>query len=114
MTAVAQVCLVLSVSKNGSDWQLTQIKLQGCEISRTLDRVKTDDLEKSRILVSILGPKSSWEPVRDSSLPHTLVRKNQFWAGGPLLYCSSRKCKLCKHVKTLGFGRGFPYRHETL
>ena len=52
VTAVAQVCLVLSVAENGSDWQLTQIKLQGCEISRTLDRVKTDDLEKSRILVS--------------------------------------------------------------
>ena len=52
VTTVAQVCLVLSVAENGSDWQLTQIKLQGCEISRTLDRGKTDDLEKSRVLVS--------------------------------------------------------------
>ena len=33
--------------------------------------------------------------------------KNQFWAGGPLLYRSSRNCKLCKHVKTLCFGRDF-------
>ena len=37
--AVAQVCLVLSVPENGPDWQLTQIGLQGCEISRTLDRI---------------------------------------------------------------------------
>ena len=40
--------------------------------------------------------------------------KNQFWAGGPLLYRSSRNCKLCKHVKTLCFGRNFPYRREAL
>ena len=114
MTAVAQVCLVLSVAENGSDWQLTQIKLQGCEISRTLDRVKTDDLEKFRILVSFWGPKSSWEPVHDSSLSRTLERKKQFRAGGALLFRSSQKCKLCKHVKTRGFGREFPYRRETL
>ena len=75
VTAVAQVCLVLSVAENGSDWQLTQIKLQGCEISRTLDRVETYDLEKSRIFVSFWGPKSCWEPVRDSSLSRTLERK---------------------------------------
>ena len=112
--AVAQVCLVLSVPENGPDWQLTQIGLQGCEISRTLDRIKTDDLEKSRILVLFLGPKSSWEPVRDSSLSRTLERKNQLRAGGALLYRSSRLCKLCKHAKTVGFGRDFPYRRETL
>ena len=47
VTAVAQVCLVLSVSENGSDWQLTQIKLQGCEISRTLDRVELCHLKSS-------------------------------------------------------------------
>ena len=40
--------------------------------------------------------------------------KNQFRAGGPLLYRSSRNCKLCKHVKTLCFGRDFPYRREAL
>ena len=114
VTAVAQLCLVLSALENGSDWQLTQIGLQGCEISRTLDRVKTDDLEKSRILVSFLNPKSSWEPVRDSSLSRTLERKNQLRAGGTLLYRSSRLCKLCKHAKTQGFGRNFPYRRETL
>ena len=108
MIAVAQVCLVLSVPENGPDWQLTQIGLQGCEISRTLDRIKTDDLEKSRILVLFLGPKSSWEPVRDSSLSRTLERKIQFWARRPLLYRSSQFSELCKHVKTRGFGRDFP------
>ena len=46
--AVAQVCLVLSVAENGFDWQLTQIKLQGCEISRTLDRVELCHLISSR------------------------------------------------------------------
>ena len=75
MTAVAQVCLVPSVPEYGSDWQFRQIGLQGCEISRTLDRIKTDDLEKSRILVSFLGPKSSGEPVRGSSLSRILERK---------------------------------------
>ena len=75
VTAVAQVCLVFSVPENGSDWQLTQIGLQRCEISSTLDRVKTDDLEKSRILVAFLGPKSSGEPVRGSSLSRTLERR---------------------------------------
>ena len=40
--------------------------------------------------------------------------KIQFGAGGPLLYRSSRNCKLCKHVKTLCFGRNFPYRREAL
>ena len=105
---VAQICLVLSVPENGSDWQLTQIGLQGCEISRTLDRIKTDDLEKSRILVSFLGPKSSGEPVRGSSLSRTLERKIQFWAGRPLLNRNSPSWELCKHVKTRGFGRKIP------
>ena len=85
MIPVAQVCLVLSVRENGPDWQLTQIKLQGCEISRTLDRLKTDDLEKSRILVVF------WVQHRAGSRSAAavcLVRsnaKNQFRAGGPLL-----------------------------
>ena len=114
MTAVAQVCLVLSVAENGSDWQLTQIGLKRSDLSRTLDRIKTDDLEKSRILVSFLGPRSSGEPVRGSSLSRTLERKIQFWAGRPLLYRNSPSCKLCKHVKTRGFGRDFPYRRVTL
>ena len=48
MIDVAQVCLVLSVPENGSDWQLTQIKLQGCEISRTLDRVELCHLKGRR------------------------------------------------------------------
>ena len=55
----AQVCLVLSVPENGSDWQLTQIGLKRSDLSRTLDRNKQRSLEKSRILVSFLGPKSS-------------------------------------------------------
>ena len=48
MTAVAQVCLVLSVPDNGSDWQLMQIGLQGCEISRTLGRVELRHLKGRR------------------------------------------------------------------
>ena len=47
-------------------------------------------------------------------MSRTLERKNQFRAGVLLLCRSSRFCKLCKHVKTLCFGRNFPYRRETL
>ena len=44
-------------------------------MSRTLDRIETDDVEKSRIFVFVWGPKLGWEPVRDSNLSRTLERK---------------------------------------
>ena len=53
---VAQVCLVLSVPENGSDWQLTQIGLKRSDLSRTLDRIETGYLEKSRVLVPFSDP----------------------------------------------------------
>ena len=105
---VAQVCLVLSVRKNRFDWQLTQIGLKRSDLSRTLDRIETDYLKKSRVLVLSSDPKWHLEPIRESSLSRTLERKIQFWAGRPLLYRSSQSGELCKHVKTLGFGRDFP------
>ena len=77
---VTQVCLVLSVSENGSDWQLTQIGLKRSDLSRTLDRMETGNLKKSRVLVPFLGPKSHLEPIRETSLSRTLDRKNQFCA----------------------------------
>ena len=54
---VAQVCLVLSVRENGFDWQLTQIKLKRSDLSRTLDRIETGYLKKSRVLVQFSDPK---------------------------------------------------------
>ena len=47
-TAVAQVCLVLSVPESGSDLQLTQIGLQRYEILRALDRVELCHLKGRR------------------------------------------------------------------
>ena len=105
---VAQVCLVLSVRENGSDWQLTQIGLKRSDLSRTLDRIETGYLKKSRVLVSFLDPKWRLEPIRETSLSRTLERKIQFWARRPLLYRSSQFSELRKHVKTRGFGRDFP------
>ena len=54
---VAQVCPVLSVPENGSDWQLTQIGLKRSDLSRTLDRIETGYLKKSRVLVPFSDPK---------------------------------------------------------
>ena len=105
---VAQVCLVLSVRENGPDWQLTQIGLKRSDLSRTLDRIETGYLKKSRVLVPFLDPKWRLEPIRETSLSRTLERKIQFWAGRPLLYRNSPSCELCKHVKTRGFGRKPP------
>ena len=45
LTAVAQVCLVLSVPEKGFDWQLSHIELQGWEISHALDRVERYQLK---------------------------------------------------------------------
>ena len=105
---VAQVCLVLSVRENGPDWQLTQIGLKRSDLSRTLDRIETGYLKKSRVLVPFLCSKWLSEPIRESSLSRTLERKIQFWAGRRLLYRNSPSCELCKHVKTRGFGRKPP------
>ena len=77
---VTQVCLVLSVRENGSDWQLTQIGLRRSDLSRTLDRMETGNLKKSRVLVPFSGPKSRLEPILETSLSRTLERKIQFWA----------------------------------
>ena len=55
--AVAQVSLVLSVPENGPDWQLTQIGLKRSDLSRTLDRIETGYLKKSRVLVPFSDPK---------------------------------------------------------
>ena len=105
---VAQVCLVLSVRENGSDWQLTQIGLKRSDLSRTLDRIDTGYLKKSRVLVPFLCAKWLLEPIRESSLSRTLERKIQLWARRPLLYRSSQFYELYKHVKTRGFGRNSP------
>ena len=105
---VAQVCLVLSVRENGSDWQLTQIGLQRQDLSRTLDRIETGYLKKSRVLLSFSDPKRRLAPIHESSLSRTLERKIQFRAWRPLLYRSSQFCELRKHVKTRGLGRKIP------
>ena len=84
-------------------------------MSRTLDRIETDDVEKSRVLFFLSGVQN-----RAGSRPATAIclvltnAKNQFRAGAPQVYRTCRFCKFCKHVKTLGFGIGFPYRRETL
>ena len=70
--AVAQVCLVLSVAENGSDWQLTQIKLQGCEISRTLDRVELCHLKSSRQNTRFLCLFLAFRSARKLDLSRTL------------------------------------------
>ena len=108
MKPVAQVCLVLSVRENGPDWQLTQIGLKRSDLSRTLDRIETGYLKKSRVWVPFSDPKWRLEPIRETSLSRTLERKIQFWARRPLLYRSSQFSELRKHVKTRGFGRDFP------
>ena len=54
---VAQVCLVLSVRENGFEWQLTQIGLKRSDLSRTLDRIETGYLKKSRVLLPFSDPK---------------------------------------------------------
>ena len=105
---VSQVCLVLSVHENGSDWQLTHIALKRSDLSRTLDHMETCIDKKSRVLVSFPDPKPRLEPIRETSLCRTLERKIQFWAACPRLHRSSQFCELCEHVKTRGFGRNFP------
>ena len=72
MTAVAQVCLVLSVPENGSDWQLTQIGLQGCEISRALGRVELCHLKGGRQNTRFFSLLLAFRSAGALDLSHTL------------------------------------------
>ena len=60
----AQVCLVLSVRENGSDWQLTQIKLNRSDLSRTLDRIDQKKKSYQVNLVKLLRTldRTIWTP----------------------------------------------------
>ena len=108
----AQFCLVLSVRENGPDWQLTQIGLKRSDLSRTVDRI--NQIEKklpgqfcdSALVLSILHLFVFSQFIR--SLSRTVERKIQFWAGRAAFVSYSRLGKLCKHVKTRGFGRKIP------
>ena len=90
VTAVAQVCLVLSAPESGSDWQLTQIGLQGCEISRALDRI--NQMKKSYQVNFVTLPSYSRFCIFLCSLnlyEICLVLSNakfSFGPGEPLLY----------------------------
>ena len=90
VTAVAQVCLVLSVPENGSDWQLTQIGLKRSDLSRTVDRI--NQIEKNYQVNFVTLPSYSRFCIFLYSLnlyEVCLVLSNakfSFGPGEPLLY----------------------------
>ena len=118
VTAVAQVCLVLSVPENSSDWQLTQIgrrrvrNLSYCRSHQSDGKKLPSQFSDCALVLSILHLFVFSQFIR--SLSRTVERKIQFWAGRAAFVSYSRLGKLCKHVKTLCFGRDFPYRRVTL
>ena len=87
---VAQVCLVLSVRENGSNWQLTQIGLKRSDLSRTVDRI--NQMEKSYQVNFVTLPSYSRFRIFLYSLnlyEVCLVLSNakfNFGPGEPLLY----------------------------
>ena len=87
---VAQVCLVLSVRENGSDWQLTQIGLKRSDLSRTVDRI--NQMEKNYQVNFVTLPSYSRFCIFLYSLnlyEVCLVLSNakfSFGPGEPLLY----------------------------